>query len=165
MTKIAFIAAAGLAIAACTRQETPNDRDSDALKAADAALTQAVTKGDLEKVASFYADDAVLMPTAEPLISGKAAIRDEWRHIFGIPGIQSESALKHIDVSRSGDMGYTRGIYTSRMAGPKGEPLTEPGKWLSIWRRQTDGQWRIVAEIYNTDIMPPVHAPSTAEPH
>jgi ketosteroid isomerase-like protein len=68
-------------------------------------------------------------------------------------------------VSSSGDIGYSRGTYTSRMIGPKGEPLTEPGKWVSIWRKQSDGEWRIVVDINDTDIMPPVHAVSTASDH
>jgi ketosteroid isomerase-like protein len=58
-----------------------------------------------------------------------------------------------------------QGTYTSRMVGPKGKPLTEPGKWVSIWKKQSDGQWRVVADTYNTDVMPPVHAPSTAGNH
>lgn len=98
-------------------------------------------------------------------VTGKEAIRAEWRHVLGIPGMQNVSALKHVDVSDTGDMAYTRGIYTVRMAGPNGEPLAEPGKWVSIWKKQSDGQWRIVVDIYNTDTMPPVHAASTAKDH
>ena len=158
------VALAALAVAACNAGQSPNEA-GEAIRAADEALQQAISKGDLERIASFYADDAVLLPTAEPIVTGKDAIRAEWKHVLGIPGMQNVSALKQVDVSRSGDMGYSRGTYTSRMVGPKGEPLTEPGKWVSIWKKQSDGQWRIVVDTYNTDVMPPVHAPSTAGDH
>lgn len=159
------IVIAALAIAACTGEKGSNADPATALRAADAALTEAVTKGDLERIMSFYADDAVLMPMAEETVTGKAAIRDEWKHVLGIPGLQTVSALKQVDVSRSGDMGYSRGIYTSRMVGSDGSIVSEPGKWLTVWKKRDDGNWHIVVETYNTDIMPPVHKPSTADAH
>jgi uncharacterized protein (TIGR02246 family) len=158
------VALGALATAACNGAQSGENTDR-LIRASDEALQQAVAKGDLERIVSFYADDAVLLPTAEPIVTGKSAIRSEWKHVLGIPGMQNVSALKHVDVSRSGDMAYSRGTYTSRMLGPKGEPLTEPGKWVSIWKKQSDGQWRIVVDIYNTDVMPPVHAASTASEH
>jgi uncharacterized protein (TIGR02246 family) len=165
MFRFIAIALAALTTAACNGPQSGSGDAKSAIRAADEALQQAVAKGELERIASYYADDAVLLPTAEPIVTGKEAIRAEWRHVLGIPGMQNVSALKHIDVSRSGDMAYSRGTYTSHMVGPKGEPLTEPGKWVSIWRKQSDGQWRIVVDIYNTDIMPPVHAASTTSEH
>jgi uncharacterized protein (TIGR02246 family) len=165
MVKSVAMVAAALATAACNGAQSRNENPTDSIRAADEALQQAIAKRELERIASFYAEDAVLLPMAEPIVTGKEAIRAEWRHVLCIPGIQNVSALKHIDVSRSGDLGYSRGTYISHMVGPKGEPLTEPGKWVSIWKKQSDGQWRIVVDIYNTDIMPPVHAPSTAGDH
>lgn len=165
MARCIVIALAALTTAACNGSHLGRGDAESAIKKADESLQQAVARGDLERIASFYADDAVLLPTAEPIVTGKDAIRAEWKHVLGIPGMENVSALKHIDVSDSGDMGYSRGTYTSRVVGPKGEPLTEPGKWVSIWKKQSDGQWRIVVDIYNTDIMPPVHAASTASDH
>ena len=164
MVRSIWIVVAVLATAACGGSQTSSD-NSNALRAADAALQEAVANRDLERVASFYSDDAVLMPTAEPIVTGRDAIRAEWRHVFGIPGMQNVSALKQVDVSQSDDMGYSRGTYTSRMVGADGTPVTEPGKWVSIWRKQSDGKWRIVVDTFNTDIMPPLHKPSTADAH
>lgn len=49
------------------------------------------------------------------------------------------------------------GSYTSRMMGEGGKPVDEPGKWLTVWKKQPDGAWRIVMDTYNTDIPPPDH--------
>jgi uncharacterized protein (TIGR02246 family) len=165
MIRLTVIALAALATAACNGALLETGDARRVIRAADEALQQAVVERDLERIVSFYADDAVLLPTAEPIVTGKEAIRAEWRHVLGIPGMQNISALKHVDVSDKGDMAYTRGTYTARMAGPNGEPLAEPGKWVSIWKKQSDGKWHIVVDIYNTDIMPPVHAASTAKDH
>lgn len=127
------------------------------LKAADAEITKAVIDRDLERIVAFYADDAILLPAAEPTVMGKAAIRAEWQHILAIPDLGNASTLVSAETSAAGDFGYTTGTYLSRMRGENGEMVSEPGKWVSIWKRQPDGTWRIVVETYNTDIPPPDH--------
>lgn len=127
------------------------------LRAADASMQEAVTARDLEAILAHYADDAVLLPAAEPKVEGRAALRAEWQHVLAIPGFSSVSALSHAEVSAAGDLGYTYGTYSTRMLGEDGQPVTEPGKWLAVWRRQPDGAWRIVVETYNTDVPPPDH--------
>ncbi|HXG81676.1 MAG TPA: DUF4440 domain-containing protein [Sphingomicrobium sp.] len=128
-----------------------------AVKAADAALQLAVAAKDLDKIMVHYADDAMLMPAAEPAITGKAAITAEWKHVLSIPDIENSSELSRVEVSSANDLAYTMGSYRSRMMGETGVLVEEPGKWLSIWRKQPDGQWRIIVETYNTDIPPPDH--------
>ena len=130
---------------------------TDAIRAADAVLQKAVADKNLKAIMALYADDAVLLPTAEPIVVGRSAIREEWRHILAIPNFRNTSELTKIDVSRSGDMAYSMGTYVATMLGEDGKPATEPGKWLSVWKRQADGKWLVVVETYNTDIPPPDH--------
>ncbi|WP_257449215.1 DUF4440 domain-containing protein [Archangium lipolyticum] len=49
----------------------------------------------------------------------------------------------------SGDMAYTVGRAVSVSPGPDGNPDTRYVKYLSVWRRQPDGQWRYVADSGN----------------
>ncbi len=131
--------------------------DEAALRAADARLQTAITQRNLGQIAAFYADDAVLMPTAEPTVTGKDAITAEWKHVLAIPDYQNTTTLLRVEVAASRDMAYTMGSYTSRMMGEDGKPVDEPGKWLTVWKKQPDGAWRIVMDTYNTDIPPPDH--------
>lgn len=156
-----------LATACEARQspETPGPAQAlAALRAADSMVQAAIVARDAERTASFYALDAVLMPVAEPIVEGRAAILAEWRHVFGIPGFANRARLLAAEPSTAGDLGYTRGTYESAMRGPDGQPMLELGKWVSVWKRGTDGQWRIIVDIFNSDTPPPLHAPSTAEP-
>lgn len=150
--------ATSLSISGCSKpsaEVAPNE--VDVVRAADAELQKAVAAKDLNAIVSFYADDAVLMPAAEPLISGKGAIADEWEHILAIPRLQNASKLIRVEASSSNDFAYTMGTYQSRMMGEEGKMVTEPGKWLSVWKKQPDGAWRVVVDTYNTDIPPPDH--------
>ena len=134
--------------------------DERAVRMADSSLAAAVEAKDVDRTASFYADDAVQLPVAEPLVSGRAAIRDEWAKVYGIPGMTNKSRLESVEVS-GGSLAYTRGTYESTMLAPDGKPATERGKWITVWRRQADGTWRVAADIYNTDAPPPLHQEST----
>lgn len=134
------------------------------LRALDSALSAAVAARDAERPAASYAENAVLMPVAEPIVEGRDAIGDEWRHVFGIPGFKNTSRLIAVDVSGAGDLAYLRGVYESPMLGTDGQQVIERGKWVSVCKRQADGAWRIVVDIFNTDAPPPEHQRRTADP-
>ena len=144
-----------IGIVACAQNAPKHEAALAEVRAADAAITQAVTAKNLDAIVMHYADDAVLMPTAEPMIEGKAAIREEWEHILAIPDFSSQTTMR--DAKVSGDLAYTYGTYNARMMGEDGKPVEEPGKFVSIWRRGQDGKWRIVVDTYNTDVPPPDH--------
>jgi ketosteroid isomerase-like protein len=155
----------GVACAPPSSKAIPDSAQAVAeLRGVDSLVQAAIVARDAERTASFYAEEAVLMPVAESIIEGRTAILAEWRHVFGIPGYENRARLVAADVSAGGDLGYTRGTYESPMLGPDGQSLLERGKWVSIWKRQGDGQWRIVVDIFNTDTPPPIHAPSTVKP-
>lgn len=152
----AFLA---LSLAACTQATAPATDDSAllSLRDADAAVQKAVAARDLDAIAAFYTEDALLLPTAEPLIVGRSAIRDEWAHILAIPNFHNKSSLMKVEVAKSGELGYTMGTYLATMMGEDGKDVPEPGKWVSIWKKQPDGTWRIAIDTYNTDVKPPDH--------
>lgn len=135
------------------------------LRKADSALQAAVQARDLAGTMDFYADDAVLLPLAKPIAEGRDAVREEWEHTFGIPSFANVSRATAVDVSLDGTLGLTRGTYEATMKAPDGQSVVEHGKWVSVWRRAPNGSWRIVADIYNTDSLPPDHQPSTADAH
>jgi ketosteroid isomerase-like protein len=154
----ALLAAGCWATLGCSERQPADDtRASEAVKAADASFQQAIAAKDLNKIMSFYAEDAVLMPAAKPLLTGKAAITNEWKQLLAIPAFQNASKLAQLEVSASADFAYTRGSYETRLMGEDGKLVIEPGKWLSVWRKQPDGSWRVAIETYNTDIPPPDH--------
>jgi uncharacterized protein (TIGR02246 family) len=156
MNKNALLVAA-LALSSCSDKRPDVSEASKELRTLDAKLGQAVDAKDAAAIAAFYADDAILMPTAEPVVRGKAAITEEWKHILAIPAFQNESKLGGVEVASAGDLAYTYGSYRAKLMGEDGKLATEPGKWLTIWKKQPDGGWRIVVESYNTDVPPPDH--------
>ena len=151
------ILVAALALSSCSAKQPDAGEANNQLRSLDAKLGQAIDAKDATAIASFYADDAILMPTAEPIVAGKVAIVEEWKHILAIPAFQNESKLGGVVVASAGDLAYTYGSYRSRLMGEDGKLVMEPGKWLTVWKKQPDGGWRIAVDTYNTDIPPPDH--------
>ena len=65
-------------------------------------------------------------------------------------------------MSASGDLGYTFGSNEISLNNAVGVRTTTKGKYVTIWRKQADGSWKVVVEIANGDA-PPAPA-ATPEP-
>ena len=58
------------------------------------------------------------------------------------------------DMASSGDMGYTYGNYVFSAKNKEGKLTTSYGKYTSIWKKQKDGQWKVVVDMGNSSPNP-----------
>jgi ketosteroid isomerase-like protein len=126
------------------------DENAKALAQLDEDWSKAAATRDAERVASFYADEAVVYPPNEPAAVGRAAARKVWAGYFTDPSFAISWKTLHAGVSASGDLGYTAGTYEDSFKGPDGKLVTEKGKYVCTWRKR-DGAWRALHDIWNTD--------------
>jgi ketosteroid isomerase-like protein len=54
------------------------------------------------------------------------------------------------EMAASGDLGYTYGNYVYTAKNKEGKLVTSYGKYTSIWRKQKDGQWKVVVDMGNS---------------
>ena len=115
---------------------------ADSLRATEIAFAKSVADGDATKFASFIADDAVFL--SEPTLRGKKAVVDGWAVFFGenAPKIAWEPV--DAEVNDSGELGITRGPYTVTSKRKDGSTHVSKGTFMSIWRHQPDGSWKII---------------------
>ena len=106
--------------------------------------------GDLELLLSLYADEPVLMPQDQPVVTGKKAIRTLYDNVLREFDFQGETTIKEVVVS--GDVGYFWTAYTL-IATPKadGEPTSVTGKSIFVVKRDSAGAWRISRLMDNSD--------------
>lgn len=143
-----------------TAGNSPFDAAAEAehLLARDAAWADLASAGqDVEKTASYWSDDAVIIPQGQPLVEGKAAIRDYVARSFRTPGFRIHWRSEKPSFSPDGRLAYMRGTSAITVPGPDGKPMTIPGRSVTIWRKEADGRWRCVVDIWND---PPPSAPS-----
>lgn len=56
-----------------------------------------------------------------------------------------------VEVARSGDLGYTTGTYESKFHDKEGKPQTRRGRYVTVWRKDPAGRWKVVIDIGNQD--------------
>jgi ketosteroid isomerase-like protein len=141
--------------AACQSQAPPDTRAADeaTLRKLDDEWSKAAgSSRDVEKTISYYSDDAVVMPPNIPTLTGKEAIRTLWKSMLESPAFSGVWKATKVEVARSGDLAYVSGNYEFNETDDRGNPLTDRGKYLEIWRKQADGSWKCVADMFNSDL-------------
>ena len=131
-------------------QQSAHAKDEAALRSADAAWTQAAEAKDLDKLVSFYAEDASVLPFNAPIARSKDEIRRLWSNLISSPGFHLHFAPTKIDLSRNADMAYEIGAFELKMNDAQGNATTTPGKYVVVWKKQGK-QWKAAADIFNTD--------------
>jgi uncharacterized protein (TIGR02246 family) len=135
------------------QQEIQQARAADqaAIRAASAAWSQSATAKDLDKAVSFYADDALILPDRAPALRGNENIRKNWAPLLVLPGPGLSWQTNSLDVARSGDLAYETGAYNFVTTDKKGKSTDYKGKYLVIWKKQSDGSWRVAVDTDNRD--------------
>jgi ketosteroid isomerase-like protein len=118
-------------------------------------LAKAIVAGDTETIMAMYTDDAVSLPSYEPMIEGKDAIMKKNKEDMEMGFKVNDMTMQTMNVWSSGSLAYEIGNYTIDISIP-GMPDSWPdnGKYITIWEEQSDGSWKIKAETWNTDNNP-----------
>jgi len=129
-----------------------NSTAEDAIRAADQGWEHVFGMKDLKASVDFCAEDASFMPPNSPIATGKQAIGQVFTGFFAIPEIKLNWHPTKIGVARSGELGYSVGVYEMSFKDPAGKQVTDRGKYVTVWKKQSDGSWKVVNDIFNSDL-------------
>ena len=124
--------------------------DPAVLMKADSEFDRATAEKGIAAWVSFFAEDGMQV-TVDGNIQGRKAIREYMSPAFARPGFALRWKPTYADISRSGDLGYTTGTYEIRGKTPQGQEVSRTGRYVTIWKKQADGSWKVVADIGNPD--------------
>jgi uncharacterized protein (TIGR02246 family) len=121
--------------------------DRAALEQAADAYLAAMNAADWERVARSFSEDGVRIPPNEEPHEGREAIE---RWLGGIEEL-TRYELSRDEIGGADGIAYVRGQYaiTLRPMGARA-PLSDQGDFLEIWRKESDGVWRIIEAMWNT---------------
>ena len=137
----------------CKRQASVVEEEQT-IRDLDVRWAQTAATHDVDATVAYYTDDAVLLPPNEPLVTGKAALRASWATLLSPNVVLSWKANK-VDVAQSGDLAYLVGSYELSSKDAQGRPVSDRGKIIEVFRKQADGSWKVVADMYNSDLPAP----------
>jgi uncharacterized protein (TIGR02246 family) len=149
-TKRQFILAVCLTLFCCTVLAADTNIEQ-ALRDLDAQWSKAGAAKDLGKTVSYYSDDAIVMPPNAAAATTKEAIRKTWKDVFDVT-VNGSWKATNVKVANSGDMAYVSGTYEFTMNDPSGKEVSDRGKYLEVWKKQADGEWKCEADIWNSDV-------------
>ena len=141
---IAFAPAAGWAA-------EPNDSDAlaavrKAIDKGNAQWSEGWAKGDAAMVAALFAEDGVQLTGSGKVIKGPEQIRERQKAAMAgaDPGVKV--TVTTTNVWLDGDTAYETGTYKYEYT-EKGKPGKDEGRYVTIWKRQKDGLWKLSMDM------------------
>ena len=103
---------------------------------------------DAEGIVAPYTDDAIVMMSNMPPAIGREAIREMVKQAISDGNFALTFEPSRVYVAKSCDYGYVEGSYTLTMTDQiTMKPYTERGNYLRIYRKQSDGAWKVSREM------------------
>lgn len=142
---VLILAAAGsrvMAFDAATEEKKLLQRDAEWADLASAGK-------DLDKIVSYWTEDAVVIMPGQPIVEGKAAIRAYVAACLANPVFKIHWRSTKVTFSPDGKMAYLPATNEMTVPGPNGAPISLHLRAIAIWRLDSDGQWRCVVDMSN----------------
>jgi uncharacterized protein (TIGR02246 family) len=145
----------------CSQSPATDSREADARALREgevAAFVKDWGGKDADRIAAHYTDDGSLMIPNSPVMTGKGAIGKGLKDALADPNWSLALQPVQVEVSKGGDLGYTRGTYVLIATDPASKKaVTEKGRFVTIFRKEADGAWKAVQDINNAE------APATSK--
>jgi ketosteroid isomerase-like protein len=149
----AAVGAIWFALGAVNGQSNETGSDNErALREVDRKWSEAAAAKDVDKVVSYYAENAIVLPPNAAIARTRETVRTIWKEMLESPGLVISWTPEKVEVAKSGELGYVSGTYQLRMNDAKGKPVDDRGKYLEVMKKQADGSWKCVADTWNSDL-------------
>ncbi len=145
----------GCALAACSGSSPGASAKVDlaaekaALLKRDSEWQAAVNeKKDVAKIVSFFASDGVMFGSGEPTDDTREALTKAVSGLLTDPAFQDHWSWSRVELSADGRLAYLVGSTDMTATDSSGHPVTTHARLLNVWRKDPDGVWRCVVDIW-----------------
>ena len=113
---------------------------------------QAASAKDVRAVVALYDDDAIMVPPNADLVEGLEGVRGYRFGFIETPGVELEFEIMRVEISESGDIGWTLSIGEITINNPEGPPGRDVVRDFHTWKKQVDGSWKVVVDMWNSEL-------------
>lgn len=125
---------------------TQDSTQVERIAAAARAFSTAYMDENTEAMMHYYTKDAAIFPTRGDILDTPEAIAKYWTVPEGVDILHHKSTSEEIKIA--GDTAYDYGYYEGRIE-RNGEKSEFEGKYVIVWEKGADGQWRMKLDIWN----------------
>lgn len=93
-----------------------------------------------------------MLASNAPIAQGRQAISQLFTGFFSLKNLKISWHADKASVARSGELGYTSGAYQMTFTDQNGKDVSDKGKYVTVWKKQSDGSWKVVLDIFNSDL-------------
>jgi len=111
--------------------------------ASEKAFCKLAEKEGLKQAFLTYADPTAALNRNDSIIKGKLEIGKYFDN-QSLLDVKLIWEPDFVDVSKSGDLGYTYGKYTFEAKDSSGQDIKSNGIFHTVWKKQEDGKWLFV---------------------
>jgi len=148
--KLIPLALLAVCAAGCAPSSPDAAAESSKLAQRDADWSSASFEGkDIDRIVSYWSDDAHVLQPGLPPIDGKTAIRAFVTASLKIPGFKIHWVSQKPVLSPDGKMAYLLSQVETTAPGANGSIESTHGRGVTVWRRDADDVWRCVVDITN----------------
>ncbi len=104
--------------------------------------------GPAEAFYLYMDNDGIQLPVNGDIVIGDEAIRDR---MLSAGEYQLFWTPQKAEVALAGDMGWTWGTYIYKATDEDGNTIQRKGKYLNVWKKHEDGNWKVVVDIGNIE--------------
>jgi uncharacterized protein (TIGR02246 family) len=145
--EISFLVAIFIFVSCHQQQSVDTKAEGEKLMQLSRDWSQAAANRNVEKILSYWSDDAVVIAGGDPVISGKQGIRQMVEGSFKNPGFQIGWEPQTVEIAKSGDLGYLLENTQITVNDSTGKPVVSRFKGITIWKKQDNGTWKNVVDI------------------
>ena len=133
-----------------------NQLDSDFLTVKTAIDNQNRAYEDLynnkqvQKLAELHTINAIVMPPNSKMVKGREEIMNMLNDEVQLG--EQDIKFETLELIVSNDIAYETGLYNLNVKPKDGEPFNDKGKYIVIWKKDSDSQWLMEKDIWNSDL-------------
>jgi ketosteroid isomerase-like protein len=131
----------------CSQQEPDTKQEGERLMETSREWSKVAATNDIDKIVSYWTDDAVMLSAGEPVLKGKDQLRQMVESGASLPGFQISWEPESAEISRSGDLGYLLENTTMVMPDSMGNTSSLNFKAVTVWRKEADGNWKCAVDV------------------
>lgn len=139
-----------LTLLSCGQTQVDLEAEKAAILRTDSTWAALATQSkDAEKIVAYWSDDAVVIAPGEEPVKGKDALRKMVNDMNNISGFSISWRSSDVHFSPDAKMAYMYGENLFSMNDSAGNKIVIPGRGYTIWRKEADGNWKCVVDIWN----------------
>jgi uncharacterized protein (TIGR02246 family) len=117
-----------------------------AIDKGNAEWIEAWEKGDPEMLAAIFTDDAVMLSQGGTVFKGRQQILERQKAAMQSVTRPVKVSVITVKIWLDGHTAYETGKYKYEYT-EKGKPTTEEGRYVTTWKRQSDGSWKLSMDM------------------